>query len=192
MTELAHPFATPRGDASLTLQYTVEELAVIASYFDLDALPGVREVSLSATTRNLAGRTLLARNILHVDGAQVALLPPHARLLAATVQNNGSHQVDMETESGPWRTTLFQLDDGTVVVEEPQEEGIVVVSAQPGTCHDIIKASLGLDATDGAAAHPQVRAVHITHFARAGDEVQVTQEHYEPVGEGWQAVSAIG
>ncbi|MEZ5273701.1 MAG: hypothetical protein R2694_15615 [Ilumatobacteraceae bacterium] len=192
MTEPADHPATSPGDATLTMQYTVEELAVVASYFDLEALPGVREVPLTAAARSQAARTLLARHILHADGAQVAILPPHARLLAATVQNNGSAQVDMETASGWWRTTLFQLDDGTVLVEEPGSEGIVVVSVHPGTWRDVVNASLGLEAADGAAAHPLITTVVITNVSRVGDDAEVTQERYEPAAGAWRAVAATG
>ena len=171
--------------ADLTLHYTVEELAVVAGYFDLDHLPGVRQVELTTATRSLAARTLLARNILVVDGEQVAIMQPHAQLLSAMVDNALVTQVEMATPTGPWRTTLFQMEEGSVMVEEPYDEGIVVVALHRDTCRAVIDDSLGLTAPDGAAARPMISAIDLVTLSRADGTHHVTHERFEAVNGAW-------
>lgn len=184
------PAINPR-EAALTMYYTLEELAVIANYFGLDTLPGVREVELSEATRSLATRTLLARNILNVQGEKVSINSPHAQFFVTMADNPGVTQVDMTTTNGPWRTTLFALEDGSVLVEEP-DQGVVVVALYQGTCDDVVKDLMGLAAPNGAAQRPDLSAVDVTVFHRSGESVEVTHVRYEPADGAWAQVNAPG
>lgn len=167
------------------MYYTVEELAVIASYFSLENLPGVREVELSTATRSLASRTLLARNILTVRGEEVSITSPHAQFFVTMADNVGVTQVDMATTKGPWRTTLFALADGCVLVEEPDGEGVVVVALHQGSCRAVVEDSLGLTDPQGAAQRPEITALDLTVFHRSGETIEVTHERYEPADGAW-------
>jgi hypothetical protein len=133
------------NEPSVTVRYTVEELAVLAELLEAESLPGCPPASLSTSTRSLATRSLIARNIVSLPvGGAVELLEPHASLIK--ILFDATEIVQFVHHAGDTASTeqWFVTDDGTVRVSALEEalDGIVSFAWYPGRVAPPVGAAL--------------------------------------------------
>ena len=165
------------AEPALAVRYTVEELAVIADLYELDALPGLTPVELSDEARGLATRTLLARDVLFIrDDDALEITQPHATFLAALFEAPVVVQVSQVTSGETLTSAWFDWGDECVGVH-PEDGGTVYVAAYKGSARDIVLSSLHAINISTETKEVEVDlVVEIVTTTRNGDEFTVEHE----------------
>jgi len=165
------------SEPALAVRYTVEELAVIADLYDLDALPGLTPVALSDEARGLATRTLLARDVLFIrNDDALEVTQPHATFLAALFEAPVVLQVSQVASGETLTSAWFDWGDECVGVH-PEDGGTVYVAAYKGCARDIVLSSLHAETISTDVKDVEVDlVVEIVTTTRNGDEFTIEQE----------------
>ena len=165
------------SEPALAGRYTVEELAVIANLYELDALPGLTPVALSDEARGQATRTLLARDILIIrDDDALEVTQPHATFLATLFEAPVVIQVSQIAAGETLTSAWFDWGDECVGVH-PEDEGTVYLAAYKGSARDIVLSSLHAASVSTDTKDIEVDlVVELVTTTRHGDEFTVEQE----------------
>lgn len=131
----------------LEINYTVEELAVIADLYDLDTLPGIAAVQLSAEARGLATRCLIARGALRMPATGGVEIPqPHATLLSGLLDAPLVHTVSWIEGDDTELTTWFEhLGPQPATVRMRDRDGIVELVLYDASAMTAVESTLGIE-----------------------------------------------
>jgi len=165
----------------LRMQYTAEELAVLADLFELDSLPGVDVRRLGPEVRSLATRSLIARGIavMPSDGG-VEITQPHAGLIGTLLAASIVVQVIRHSPERSLASTWFD-DDGVLVEVGPDDEGIVTVTLHDTGLDEGIRAAHGVEIGSSgnadSAARPTI-VIEVVRMENDGPAVAVERTAY--------------
>ena len=174
---------------ALALRYTAEELAVIADLYELESLPGVPAIDLTPELRSLATRTLLARNIMFLrDDGAIEITQPHSTFLAALFEAPSVLQVSQLSGGETVDSTWFDWGSECVCVQ-PEDDGIVYLSAHKGSAHDLVESSLGINDVGESSGEVAVElVVELVTITRSGDEYVTEHEAFGRADGTWYRV----
>lgn len=173
-----------------SVDYSQDELAVIAGLFTIPAMPGAAPAAtVDDGLRSAAARSLVARRVLEfTDSDGVEIAQPHATVLSLTLVPRTVVAFEQRTGAGfAWKA--WYVSDGGIVQQEPVTGVILRYTLVDGFDPLLVTASLSPSSTGGGGAAIHVtEAVYNSLFDDSGSDPDLPQ----PLSEAWSDTGSIG
>jgi hypothetical protein len=178
------------AEPRFSVDYSQDELAVIAGLLTIEAMPGAAPAStIDDGLRSAAARSLVARRVLEfTDDDGIEITQPHATVLSLTLVPSVVVAFEQRTRSG-FSWLAWYLGEGGIVQQEPVTGAILRYTLVDG--FDAARVTARLPET---ATHGDTGRVHMSEAAfealLAGDDSTVDLP--APLDEAWADEGRVG